>query len=170
MLIRCKTWEDAQAAIHAVSQHLRQSRFRADLDLKWTGRRYLVVISTVRLLTPKGYCGNHAGPCRLTGRKHYSRSFLEGLDWVSFDDMLNDALDSINHDGDVKSSLCLIRKGKCRRMDYFGQDGGEFDYSGDQYEDWCGKQAPPSEYHWGTPGIIGWRKECVEAPHEEALS
>jgi hypothetical protein len=128
---------------------------------------YEVRILGIRLRVPKGYCGNHAGPCRVTGRRHKTLNYLEGLDWVSWNEMLNDALDSIRFDGDVASSHCIIRKGRRRRLDYLGVDAGEFDRDTDAYGDYCGRKAPPCDYHWGTPGIIGWGVECVEAPYDE---
>lgn len=47
----------------------------------------------VRLRDRKQYCGNHPGGCELVGRKEVSRKFLEGADWVEFNDRLNDRLD-----------------------------------------------------------------------------
>lgn len=181
MQIRCQTHDQAVRVIQVLDQYLARSRFNLNghawfggdngMTIRTKGRRTWVVINGVRLNIPKGYCGNHCGPCQVRfggAKKHKTLPFLEGLDWVSFDDMVNDALDSIHHDGDVASGVCVVRKGKRRRMDYYGRDGGEFDREGYDYEDFCGRTAPPSEYQEGTPGIIGWGKECTEAPFEEA--
>jgi hypothetical protein len=181
MIIKCKSWEAAQAAVDVIEKYLRESRFFIDtrasclggtggITIRHNSRRVWIVLNGIRLRAAKGYCGNHAGPCRVTGKKHQRNRFLEGLDWVSFDDMLNDALDSIHHDGNVESAVCVIRKGRRRRVDYYGRDGGEFDRDTNAFEDYCGRLAPPSEHQRGTPGIIGWREGCVESPYEEAAA
>jgi hypothetical protein len=123
-------------------------------------------------LTKKGYCGNHAGPCRNTGKKHRKMNYLEGLDWVFFNDMVNDALDSIQHCGDVESSVCKIRKGICRRMLYYGTPGGKFDRDGIGcycccFQEHHQKNLLPTAYEPGTPGIIGWHKDAKEMPYDD---
>jgi len=171
MKIRCKSREEANNVCYLILSYIRRSRFTLSSSAGygrpggiWTvrvGKRWFVKIAGIRLREAKDNCGNHAGPCRLTWKKHQKRNFLEGLDWVSFDDMLNDALDSISHDGDVSSTVCIIRKGRLRRVAYYGVDGGEFFKDSDDFEDWCGKQAPRSKYQPGTPGIFGWEAETV---------
>lgn len=181
-IIKCKDREEAAKVATVIGRYLANSRFYlartgaygnpGGITINSTSRGATVSITGIRLKTPKGYCGNHAGPCRLTGRKHNRAAFLEGLDWVSWNDMLNDALDSVKHDGDAGSGTCKIRKGRQRRIDYLGKQGGEFDRDTDAsgYQDRCGTIGVISNYEWGTPGIIGWEANRVESPYEEAIS
>lgn len=181
--IRVKDHAEASKVIEAVLSHLERSRFRLSgsssfgnaggIAFEGKGQRLFVAIRGIRLRIKKGYCGNHAGPCRLTGRKHKRADYLEGLDWVSWNDMLNDALDSIGHDGDVRSTTCILRWGRKRRIEYVsGTYGGEWDRDTEDrfYVDCIGKTPPETIYPYGTPGIIGWGVECVEAPYEEAAA
>lgn len=156
--VKCQNLSEAQQVQNVIMVYLDKSRFIAKLTIE----PERVNFSTIRLKEKKGYCGNHAGVCRLTGNKHKRMNYLEGLDWVSFNDMVNDALDSINHNGNVSSSVCEVRNGTDRRMDYYGVESGEFHKVGDWYENHCGKEAPQSEYHQGTPGIFGWKVGCTE--------
>ncbi len=160
--VKCKSFEEAQQVRKTIQAFLDKSRFTANLTIEAVAHRAKLNFDTIRLQVKKGYCGNHAGACRLTGKKHSRAAYLEGLDWISFNDMVNDALDSISHEGDALSSICVIRKGKNRRMGYYGISGGEFYKHGDVYENHCGKPPVQSEYHQGTPGIFGWKAECVE--------
>lgn len=165
-VIRCKSHEDALRVEQVVGQHLARSRFtlttvrcRGGMRVEWTGSRYQVAIRGVRLRQIKDYCGSHAGPCLLTGRKHRHSRYLEGLDWVSFNDMVNDALDSIDFDGDAGSPVCNIRKGRERRVEYTADQNGDWHREGDymDYVDCCGQPPVASGYVEGTPGIFGWR-------------
>lgn len=53
-----------------------------------------VELRGVRLLQAKPYCGNHAGPCVL-GRPLRSYRYLEGEDWIAFNEIVNDVLDKL---------------------------------------------------------------------------
>jgi len=128
----------------------------------------------IRLKSKKHYCGNHPGPCRLTGRRHVSRNYLEGLDWCSFNDMVNDLLDRLGMEADVRSSTCWVRKGGRRRIAYgmsvglFGHAGWQPDGDERDYLDCRLKEAPETEYPVGTPGIFGWQVWRTEGATEAA--
>jgi hypothetical protein len=153
--VRCKTNEEAVRVQAVLSSFLSLSRFTARLVVD--GKR--VNLETVRLRVGKDYCGNHPGPCKVSGRDHRVFKYLEGLDWVSFNDMVNDALDSIWHSGNAGSSFCSVRKTGRRRVSYYMTERDDWEKIGEtwEYEDWRGQVAPASEYPSGTPGIPGWR-------------
>lgn len=82
-------------------------------------------IYSVRLRECKFYHGN--GPDNRgtmtrrgwqPGKKPIKVSFLEGADWVEFNDLLNDFLDARNISADVQSRAAVIRKGRRRRIRY----------------------------------------------------
>lgn len=127
-----------------------------------------VSIHGIRLRELKPYCGNHPGPCPIGGKDKRYR-YLEGLDWVEFNDTINDVLDELNIEAHVSSSECETRVGLKRRVHYrmerfvfnkvnesygWAKKGYEIDY-----EDWCGKKAPRSRYPKGTPGLLTELKE-----------
>ena len=96
--------------------------------------------------------------------------YLEGLDWVEFNDRINDVLDSLNVNARVYTSVCEIRRGTERRIHYGshpipGNYMGltEWDKVGEDsdYEDYCGRIAPESTYPFGTPGEYEPRKDTV---------
>lgn len=119
-----------------------------------------IAIRNVRLKTNKDYCGNHpfACPVRPWGEnKHKKLNFLEGADWVAFNDMVNDVLDKLEVSANVASSLVIIRKGEKRCVNYGGHALNEFNNewnrNGENYENWIGRQAKRSKFPEGTPGI-----------------
>lgn len=123
-----------------------------------------VCVGKVRLREAKPYCGSHPGACntRLSiyfpVKRNRKAKYLEGLDWVAFDDWLNNVLDQLNISATVESAVCIIRKGTERRTGYFSV----FDKYGNQeftkmgadygYKDYCGKPAPISDCTPDTPG------------------
>lgn len=114
-----------------------------------------IYLGNIRLKESKGYCGNHAGPCRFTGGKHRKLKYLEGADWVAFNDMINNMLDKLQIKCNAGSSTCNIRKGFARRINYTSTDrDGEWCKKGEasDYEVFVGKKAPRSTYPEGTPG------------------
>lgn len=132
------------------------SRFTAEITNP-TPRK--IKILKVRVKAGKAYCGNHPYGCEIGGVDKKAK-FLEGADWVEFDDLLNDALDSLLVDAKVSSSVCILRKGRRRRTNYDGNYNGggrnaqwDKDAPDHDYEDYCGRIAPPSEFPEGTPGI-----------------
>lgn len=121
--------------------------------------QYEIDIVNVRLRSKKEYCGNHSGPCPVRfgpERKHRRAYFLEGADWVEFNDLVNDVLDQLQANANVYTSVCWLRKGKRRRTEYGegSRFNGEWAKHADEtdYIDYCGREAPPSEFPSGTPG------------------
>lgn len=142
-----------------LSNAIAASRFTANIEVK--SARCLEV-KMIRLREAKPYCGNHPAECENNFTKPRRGKYLEGTDWVSFNDLLNDVLDSMNVEANVNSAVCNIRQGRNRRVGYGYHMEGVFrtfavwDRVGEpqDYEDWCGKEnAPDSCYPIGTPGI-----------------
>lgn len=136
-----------------------QSRFTFTLDFKFYPKPTIKILN-VRLKQNKAYCGNHPNACEFTffERKHKKSAYLEGADWVEFNDTLNDCLDANSVKADVSSSVCVIRKDTRRRVDYDSSYVGNFfqwnKYADDEYyQDYCKQQAPRSSFPDGTPGI-----------------
>lgn len=147
----------------AIRRALAISRFSAIVDTP----AYKVAIRDIRLRERKDYCGNHPNACpiRPGGHKpHKKMSLLEGADWIGFNDMLNDVLDSLAVSASAASSLCIIRKGPNRRMRYKGYllaNGIDREWERDdsQYASYIHKGHPPTDYPKDTPGIAEWRLE-----------
>ena len=175
-VIKCRSAKEARTVADVVRQFIARSRFvvpETGIMIQANRGEAAVSILGIRLKQTKCYCGNHAGPCRLTGKKHKRARLLEGLDWVSWNDMLNDALDSIGHNGNAASSHCIIRKGRKRRTDYASKDGGgEWEKDADEqcYVDCIGQLPSKTKYPNGTPGIIGWESNCSDSPYEEEVA
>jgi len=168
--VRCKTQAHAELVRDLLRQRIAESRFVVDnICVIRHGRSpWRVNIETIRLRRSKGYCGNHAGPCRVTGGRHRKSTCLEGADWVAFNNMVNDVLDNIHHDGDAGSRFVKVRLGKQRRIDYSSFGHGDWIPVGEpgDYADYCGKEPPEeTEYPSGTPGYDGWTRE-VEACYD----
>jgi len=116
----------------------------------------------IRLKENKPYCGSHPESCVTpfgAERKVYNRNYLEGSDWVDFNDRLNDCLDYYCVSANVKSSVCIIRKRSCRRTVYGSHQRGMFrEWNMDEpraYDDYCSEAkvlAPDSFFPEGTPG------------------
>lgn len=124
--------------------------------------RYIGVLTldTIRLKAKKEYCGNHAGPCQLSGHKPDKKmACLEGADWVGFNDMVNDALDQLGVSADVGSSACDVRRDYRRRMLYDGVKGGAFNKveNDEFYLNRIGEREEHADILAGTPGLNEWR-------------
>lgn len=149
-------------AIHAAGE---KSRFTFTNETTHNHTR--IKIGTVRLRDAKDYCGNHPLPCPVRPgghRPHKRLNYLEGADWVAFNDMLNDVLDKMKISADVASSLVIIRKGQERCVYYDSRpfpNGIDNEWVKDsrQFENRIGKKSKRSEYPPGTPGIPEWKKE-----------
>jgi len=136
---------------------LTKSRFTALVEI--SGDK--VKIRNVRLKQNKDYCGNHPFTCPIRpwgNEKHKKLNYLEGADWVAFNDMVNDVLDDLGVSADVASSLVVIRKGEKRCVNYGGhllsnKIDNEWNKEGEKYENWIGKKAERSKFPIGTPGI-----------------
>lgn len=160
MLISLKDDTSSELLVGAIHNAFRDSRFTLG-EIAIIGPRR-IKIREIRLVEKKKYCGNHPNECLVDigprGRAQGRRDFLEGTDWVDFNDRLNDVLDALSVGARVRSSEVEIRSGYCRRIAYDSHMIGRFwqwDMYGDpfhHYEDWCGKVAPASEYPSGTPG------------------
>lgn len=145
----------------ALAKALLISRFTA----RFERGKDKVTIHDIRLREAKDYCGNHPNACpiRPTGpRPHKKMKYLEGADWIGFNDMLNDVLDSLSVSANVASSLCIIRKGNARRMRYVGHFLGngidsEWNRDDTEYGSYLRKGHPPTDYPKDTPGIAEWR-------------
>lgn len=146
---------------------LAASRFTACVTVASLRRTEIgLKIKTVRLRNAKDYCGAHPGPCQVTGKKHTKAKYLEGLDWVGFNAMINDLLDATTVNAVVfsfnRESLTpkyYVRRGYLRRVAYPYEYSGRFAHwtqGGDPaFENHCGKPSPKLEdavLSDGTPG------------------
>lgn len=154
---------NCEACVKEIQQWAPGSRFRLSpfgkedpITVFHNTRSSRIELRNIRLAKNKHYCGNHAGPCRARGGTHRKAAFLEGNDWVEFNDCINDILDRLNLAADVFTSACEVRRGRMRRRVYDGVDGGEFHKKGhaDDYDDCCGNQTPASR-SWSPPGTPG---------------
>jgi hypothetical protein len=152
------------------------------------GGAYGIKIDRIRLkFKSRHWCGQHPGPCPVNG---FPRTFgakgahlLEGADWVGFNDFLNSVLDRLGVEAGVfsynreawKCNRYYIRRDRRRLVRYracYPIHGRPelaawlAPYLSD-YEDWCGKEAPCSEYPHGTPGYAG---RTVTGEREHALA
>lgn len=147
---------------YALENALARSRFTATVERNITSK---VSIHNVRLRQKKYYCGNHPYACPVHPggeRPHKRLNYLEGADWVGFNDMINDVLDELGCVADVASSLCIIRKGERRRTEYHGHtvgNGSEWDKntSCNFYVDCRGMVPPKTEFPIDTPGLAEWK-------------
>jgi len=168
------------ALYYLVNEALMPSRFKASLEITKKGRTVLgLKISVIRLRQKKSYCGAHPGPCLANPfRRHTNSTYLEGLDWVGFNAMLNDALDKAEVNCDVfsynRESLLkgayYIRRGKCRRVAYPYAQADNFAHwlQGDEtaFADYCSSTPPPVSVDLldGTPGY-----PCYTLAEEKAF-
>jgi hypothetical protein len=144
-----------------VRRELRDSRFTFDSEIIDS----YVKLRNIRLKEKKLYCGNHPNACENPFGKPRQGVYLEGADWVEFNDRLNDACDKFDVHANIRSSILIVRKGFNRRTCYgshvfsrgliMGNTIWEWnkDEDDDFYENYCGKVAPNSSYPFGTPGI-----------------
>lgn len=136
-----------------------QRKKRLEPDAKKASPVWIVKLLDVRLKTSKEYCGNHPESCEIGNPRHTKARYLEGADWVEFNDTLNDILDRLELWADVASSLCVVRRGFMRRVEYDSDprfpkgNGRNAQWAREGvHENWCGKQAEPSWFPEGTPG------------------
>lgn len=119
-----------------------------------------MTIRDVRLKNAKDYCGNHPFAC-IADRPHRKFKYLEGADWVAFNDMVNDVLDKLNVSANVESSVCVIRIGAERCIEYSGKSDGfhpEWTKKG-IYKNCIGTNVR-ARYPEGTPGNDKWKMEA----------
>ena len=146
--------------VYSLGLVIKQSRFTARIET----HKNKITIHDVRLKEKKHYCGNHPFSCPVTPWKkpHKKLNYLEGADWVAFNDLINDILDSLRISANVASSLVIIRKERKRCVNYTGHALNEFNNGWDKdsgvFQDCIEKQEPvKSEYPEGTPGIASYR-------------
>lgn len=135
------------------------ARFTADI----TTHRNKVEIREVRLTYKKDYCGNHPFACPIRPgqphRPHKKLPYLEGADWVAFNDTLNDVLDSLSCVCDAGSSLLVIRKAGARAVKYGGQKtangiDAEWTNTQSEFKNCIGANREiHAAYPQGTPGF-----------------
>jgi hypothetical protein len=175
MFIRIKDPSQREFLMTRIESWLKNSRFDARIELHHHYRwKYVIRISNIRLRHSKPYCGQHPGPCvnLFFVRKTRNGCWLEGADWVGWNDGLNSVLDELSVDAEVWShcldsercSRFMIRKGKARRVDYESTSHGTHEVwvAEGTFEDWCGRKAPTSTYPQDTPGIADWRPEAED--------
>jgi hypothetical protein len=177
--------EPAQISFQ-LEQAVAASRFTARIELeRFRKSKDGVQVSVVRLRNRKPYCGAHPGPCpvRVFERKHKNCTYLEGLDWVGFSQLLNDVLDRLNASARVFSfnreflgSRYYLRRGKQRRIgfpfEYQSFHGAVFAHwtQGDEsdFDDHCGRKPPAYDEFVvgsGTPGYA-----CYTLEEEKELT
>lgn len=156
MKISIKDDTNKHDIVDAINKEFVGTRFTMDIEAK----NSIVNIKNIRLKESKEYCGNHPNACEIqvVGRKNRKAKFLEGADWVEFNDRLNDVLDRLYVNANVNSAICNIRIGYDRRVQYdshWNFNQWEWDRNGfpNHYESWThGERAPSSIYPEGTPG------------------
>jgi hypothetical protein len=193
-VINIRSDHDPSLVWARLGQAIAASRFTADIrhgKVKRKDRKTykaVLMVHEVRLRKTKVYYGNHPAACKnteeLRKRPFGGKAlYLEGADWVGWNDLVNDVLDALGVDADVASSVCEIRIGRNRRIryDYHVEEREyetlqgvetrsipEWDRFGDSndYGDYCGKPAPVTEYPEGTPGLAKWRADDGSEPTE----
>jgi hypothetical protein len=135
-----------------------------ELRTKQTRTRSTLSFHIIRLKESKPYCGNHPAGCEFTtDRTPARRNFLEGADWVAFNDLLNDCADSLSLSCNISSAFVDIRQGPCRRTYYDADWESMNPHTGivqlwekiglpEHYVDRRGQPATRSDYPEGTPG------------------
>jgi hypothetical protein len=143
---------------------IQQSRFSVgEIENQSNSRTGWLKLRTIRLKEAKPFCGSHPIACDIAGGRR--AKFLEGADWVEFNDLINDVCDDLGISADIKTAVCQIRDGRRRRIRYdayWQVNQWQWVMHGDDndYKDWCKKDAPDSWYPEGTPGLY-LRKELV---------
>lgn len=137
-------------------------RFIVSLAMKQMPTQQVVDIWRVRLRAPKEFCGNHPAACEIGNPHHRKGRYLEGADWVQFNDELNNILDRMGVSARVESVLVILRKGSLRRTHYshgYPSSGrnAQWKKDSDREEDWgdCMDTIlrPVSTFDEGTPGV-----------------
>lgn len=162
------------------------SRFRLRSEIGKLGSRHGLSVYEVRLRRKKPYCGAHPGPCLvnpLFERKHRVYSYLEGLDWLGFFQMLNNLLDRLGASCEVftynreasSNGRYYLRRGRLRRVAYpYAYDRGNHwtqdrdDLTDDDvFQDHVGKPPPPYDEALLSDGTPGYA--CYTPADEEEL-
>lgn len=154
-------FDSIQYIASQIEAMVERSRFTADVETKPNST--VINIRNIRLRHRKMYCGNHPAACEvLFDRPHRRGNYLEGADWVEWNDRLNDLLDVWGVEAYVRSSVCVIREGRKRRTLYdyssngFGNNQWTYKCHHSYMVDYCDNnqnEAPNSWFPSGTPGI-----------------
>ena len=169
--ILLKSEQEAQSVLTQLRCYLQRSRFHVQdvCTVQYSRKGIEIQLRGIRLKQAKDYCGNHPGPCRaLIKKKHGEFTYLEGADWVAFNNMVNDLLDKLGLVANVSSTTCIVRKGAKRRIVYgmfVFDDFGNVEWNKDEndsgYKD-CRKTYPTTTlYPVGTPGIETWATNAI---------
>lgn len=161
------------AFLYGLVQFLEATRFLITECRVWPNKprcKAFLTLGKIRLKASKPYCGNHPGPCALSGHRPEKKGkFLEGSDWVEFNDCVNLYLDQHSVEALVFSrplelrKPLIVRQGRRRRTHYgctwpFPNGNAAWEPEGhlDQdYADYHGRMdAPRSTFPEQTPGIF----------------
>jgi hypothetical protein len=170
-----KSLYDSYVLATLIRAALETSRFTATVEPVRNG----VKLSMVRLRQSKHYCGQHPNECpvRFFDRPHRKGSWLEGADWVGFNDGLNDLFDlhgisahiwSANREAE-RSGRFYIRRGTFRRLDYDSTCRNVHGFlffawvMDGEFADYCGRVAPRATFPSGTPGEAVWNATNLQA-------
>lgn len=134
------------------------SRFKCNIEHVTVQR---IKLKMIRLKSSKEYCGNHPDSCEIETGPSRKGNFLEGRDWVEFNDMLNDLCDDLGVEANIASSVCKVRKGSLRRIYYGSHLPNQFtrqtawnkDEPDHCWDNYIGQAHPNSSFPEGTPGI-----------------
>lgn len=155
---------------------LKEKRDSGRFDFKWEGtttaRAHIIRIGNVKLKKPKPYCSAQPGPCwQRSLHTHCWYNHLEGADWVGFNDGINDILDGMNVQANVRQGAVLIRLAGLRRVRY-GADKEEgfpqqwWQKRGDLNSDFmdCRHLAttPRAWFPEGTRGFPVWKEREID--------
>ncbi len=134
-------------------------RKQARFDVKASIKNDNINIEKVRLRISKKYCGNHPSGCEVGNPHHRKAKFLEGADWVQFNDELNTILDRLNVGANIASALVIVRKGRMRRISYghhypngFRRNAEWLKDEPDVWQNHCKEKAETSDFCTRTPG------------------
>lgn len=150
-----------------IQNHVNQStRFTCDVFL--IGKT-VIKIKDIRLVEARKYCGNHPNECEIGGGGRMGK-YLEGADWVEFNDTINDILDALEVSANVGTAVCKVRKLNRRRTYYGSHMQGRFwqwnmDEPDDFYTDWSLTPSPNSDYPFGTPGVYERNNDWIREIH-----
>lgn len=153
--IKNNSFDPPSLALHIQRYIDNTSRFTAEVSL--VGKT-VIKIRNIRLRESRKYCGNHPNECEFPGAPLRKAKYLEGADWVDFNDMINDICDALAVDANIATAVCKVRKNKQRRVYYGSYMRGHFwqwnmDEPDEYYENWVHRPAPDSQYPFGTPGV-----------------
>lgn len=136
MIIEISDGTDPALVCERITGWIENTRFRIEkitvLPPKPRSKVRKVSVLGIRLKVPARYYGfgpnrNNLPMMRSGWRRSPPKpvkvSFLGGLDWIEFNDTLNDIFDHFNMSARIYSSHCVVRKGMLRRLGYDLEEG-----------------------------------------------